>query len=214
MAQSGLMFDDFSRCESPIEALLQLAMAASSKRGLLEWCDADNLDDLLTCVSEVEWPCILVAGQVRVDAAGARPDFIMAQRREGTQNDFAMLAVECDGEKFHHGNADAVVRDRNRDEKLSALGIVPIHLRGTWIALDPLKSLHACLVKLRDSQPPFYMPRPLIGTHRRLAAQWSKRQADLSLAARTLSFQSDLTSVVGSSMLAKREKLRAEVLGR
>lgn len=30
MAQSGLMFDDFSRCESPIEALLQLAMAASS----------------------------------------------------------------------------------------------------------------------------------------------------------------------------------------
>jgi hypothetical protein len=214
MAQSGLMFDDFSRCESPIEALLQLAMTANSKRGLLEWCDADNLDDLLACAGDVEWPCVLVAGQVRVDAAKARPDFLMVQPREGTRNDFAMLAVECDGEEFHHGNADAVVRDRKRDEKLRELGITTIRLRGTWVALDPIKSLHACLVMLRDTQPPFYRPSPLSGAHRRLAAQWSKRQADLSLAARTLSYQSDLTSVFGASMLAKREKLRDEVMGR
>ena len=216
MARSRLMFDDFSRCESPIEALLQLAMAATSRLGRLEWCDADNLDDLLACVGQVDWPCIVVAGQVRVQAAEARPDFIMAQRRQGTQHRFAMLAVECDGEQYHHGNPDAIVRDRMRDEKLSALGIVPLRLRGTWIVLDPVKTLHACLVKLRDSQPPFYVPGPLSASDRRLAAQWSRRQADLGRAARAMSRKSDLipTTEDDLSMHNSRERLCAVVLGR
>lgn len=196
VARSGLMFDDFSRCESPIEALLQLAMAASSRRRVLEWCDADNIDELAACARLSQWPCVLVGAQIRIPSARARVDFAMAQRRPGglRAGGLAMVAIECDGEQFHDGDDDAVVADRKRDQKVARLGITTLRLQGAWIALDPIKSLNTCLVKLRDTQPPFHCPPPLTAEIRQLAASWSRSRAGLSQAARGLTKPSGLVS--------------------
>lgn len=133
MIRAGLMFDDFERCESPIEALLQLAMASVSMRGQLEWCNARAEGTLRSCVHDG----IIVGSQIWM--MGSRLDYVFAQGEQ-------LLGVECDGRDFHHGDPVKQSADRHRDIKLSTgRGLTTLRLTGSEIKRNPLGAVNECI---------------------------------------------------------------------
>ena len=139
MAVAGLMFDDFSRCESPIEVLLQLAMAAASRRHRLEWSDADCFDALRDCALAGRDQCLVVGSQVWVSEAKPRIDFVMILGG-------LALAIECDGFAYHRATEDMKARDRFRDARLAGLvGMRTERIHGSFIFSNSKGVLSHCL---------------------------------------------------------------------
>lgn len=191
IARAGLMFDNFDRCESPIEALLQLAMAACSSWRTVQWCSAQNLDGLSECAIKRGWPAILIASQVNIPTARARADFVMAQARPGSMSGVALHAIECDGAAFHVEPED-VSDDMQRDQALANLGVPTTRLKGSWIVHRPIDSLNHCVEKVRGMAIPERVKLTELHRFSVLDEPWDSKK--LSKLARTLTQLSGLQS--------------------
>ncbi len=178
MAKDGLMFDDFAKCESPIEALLQLAMAAASRRDRLEWCDAVTEQALRRLGEQRPQGCILVGSQIAIASANARIDFLMVHRG-------IALAVECDGHQWHRERIDDISRDRYRDARLSAGHVRTMRLAGGAINRNPLAALEECLVSLGTLRLSRGV-RPIDQKQKALAVMWPPMLDQLSSVARAV----------------------------
>lgn len=184
----GYMFDDFTKCESPIEAVFQLALASASRARYLAFCTASTLEELKAW--EI-WPGSVVVGS-QVWADKVRLDFAMAYLPD-IGRPIKILAVECDGMKHHHGSAEGVLKDGARDTVLNDLGIEVIRLTGAVIRHAPIASVNKCLVKIGARPAPSYT-KELSDDHLRLADMM--RKDELTRAAQAVTNPTGLKAVV------------------
>lgn len=183
---TGLMFDDFSRCGSPIEALLQLAMAAASHCERFEWCDARSDVALRRAAQTPNEHRIIVASQVWLSRT--RSDFAFAKCGPFP----TVYGVECDGKEFH-GRPEQKSRDRYRDViQFQGRRTKTIRLPGSRIYRDPIGALSECLEGLGHFPVPLSARRRLTEDHKQLAMQAPLNVAALSHAARMLGASSGL----------------------
>lgn len=181
--RDGLMFDDFSRCESPIEAVLQLAMASASEYGRLEWCNTNDESELRKMASKRQLGCVLVGSQIVMPSAHARADFMFVH------GDVA-LAVECDGQAYHDAANDKV-----RDHKVAGTRVATMRFSGRRIFQNPLGCLDLALQRAGTMPvPPSVQPL----TERQIAG--AQRQpmdrGGLSVSARQMASRSGLRSAL------------------
>lgn len=160
--RNGLQFDDFGRCESPIEALFQLGLAASSGRGYMAWSDATTEGQLRALASSV----VTVGSQITFD--DSRADFAFLVQPPAAP--LKWLIAECDG-AAHHATLDGRARDRQRDTALLARGIPTIRFTGAQLTRDPIVCVAKCLERLGVAARPTDKAR-LTPQHRELARRW------------------------------------------
>lgn len=123
-----------SRGESPIEALIRLA---------LRW----RLRDDYSQPYQTYFPEIMTEDQVNPFELSVEPqarvldwpvDFLIRVRTSEEVGRLHKAVVECDGHDFHERTKDQAVRDRSRDRRLQEAGIRVFRFTGAEIYRDPM----------------------------------------------------------------------------
>lgn len=109
-------------CESPIERNLLTALCRSGEIAMVA---ASTPEKLLAASAERPWMTAVAALQVPVGRY--RADMLVAIRAKWGS---WLVAVECDGRKFHHGSSEGRLRDIQRDHDFTRHGIRTIRVKG------------------------------------------------------------------------------------
>ncbi len=156
--------DLLSRCESPIEELLLLALMRD-----LDWTISE-----VPGISIVGWPgveshfigqgawlrhgIIMIAPQLEVTTSeGIYRIDLAAQYRHAPGAPPIYVAIECDGHEFHERTKEQAERDKRRDRSLQGAGWHVARFTGTEIWRDPhhvvaeLLGLYRKLLALRGA---------------------------------------------------------------
>lgn len=138
------------KTHSPIEdAMLDAFMSIGDDR--VRFSRAKSLDTFVrTLATDWESKRVFVASQVVIGAY--RVDFLLGVSRGVSPK---LLAVECDGQKYHRSNYDQLERDGERDSVLVIRGVPTMRLSGTQIIRDQWR----CARRMLD----MIAPRPESG---------------------------------------------------
>lgn len=124
-----------SKCESPIEELMAVAIAmARWNHGGVQFNLHPKFHHQRTLCETDSWGDNLVRFGAQIEVAGFRLDFLLSRVVVGGR--VVHVAVECDGHEFHEKTKEQAARDKARDRELSAHGITVLRFTGSEIWKD------------------------------------------------------------------------------
>ena len=132
----GNRFSHHANSESPIEAMLAIALVSFSPIRLTPIRDR-TVAEIVTIARENTETKLLLFQQVSYDTwngeATYRLDFLVSLR---TAHGVKLLCVEADGARYHGETINQVIRDHVRDAHLAAGGIHTVRFTGRQIRND------------------------------------------------------------------------------